>query len=89
MSFPIKPIGNKLLVKPLIRKDEKVNSIVIPGVANSELSRASVAAISQDLEKVYSISDTILYPSKAGVGQLISGEPHIWLRGDEIWGIEE
>lgn len=86
----IKPEGRKLIVKDLPRPEEedKVGSIVIPhSVAVADLQEATVVEVSDDFSHKFKEGDTILHPSKAGLGLLYKGEPHLWLREqqDEIW----
>lgn len=89
----IQPVGSKILVKPIKRKEDKLDSgIIIPGTANAELSEAEVVAVSAELSKVYKVGDIVLFPSKAGVGFAVGNVPHLWLNCDpmgaaEVWGI--
>lgn len=88
----IQPTGQKLIVRPI--KSEEVtmedSGIIIPGVAQADLSRGEVIAVSSEV-KEYKVGDVVLYPSKKGVGQIIDKTPHLWLSTDvnreEIWGI--
>lgn len=91
MSFPITPVGNKLIAEPLPKKEEKINNIYISENANAELAEGKVIAVSDLIKDLYSVGDVILYPSKKGVGQPINGKYYLWLDADinkeEIWGI--
>jgi co-chaperonin GroES (HSP10) len=85
----INPVGKKILVKPSKIDDEVIGSVILPGVANAKLSRGVVVEVSDELSSLYKSKDIILFPEKSGVGQFYNGQPHLWLRSDEIWGIVE
>lgn len=82
------PVNDKIIVLPLERKEEKIGSVVIPGTTNAELSVGRVAAVSDKLKDIFNVDDNVIYPSRSGVGQIIDGKAYLWLRADEIWGIE-
>lgn len=82
------PVGSKVIVSVLDKEDEKIGSIIIPGSVNAELMYGKIEAVSDDLTEIFTPFQTILFPKGAGVGQLIDGKAHLWLRSDEIWGIE-
>lgn len=88
----IQPTGLKLIARPLPSEEVTLDDsgIIIPGVAQADLSKGEVIAVSKEV-KEYKVGDIILYPSKKGTGQILNKEPHIWLSTDamreEIWGI--
>ena len=86
MSFPIQPVGDKIIVKPFKRKEEKLNSIVIPKTANADLSVGEVIAVSDDINSI-EVGNIVTYPSNGGVGQLLNGDPCLWLTHSVIWGV--
>lgn len=86
MSFPLQPQGDKLIVQPFKRKEEKLNSLVVPATANAELEVGEILAVSQDMVGL-SQGDIVTYPAKTGVGQLISGNPCLWITQRDIWGV--
>lgn len=89
------PLGGRIIISPIEKKEEKIGSIVIPGTANAELLYGKVEAVSPDLSNIYKKDDIVLYPKGAGSGQIIDGKAHLWLRADpdslntEVWGIEK
>lgn len=85
MSFPIQPEGNRLIVNPMRKKEEKLKSLVIPETANAELSVGEVIVASADTK--YKPTEIVTFPAKAGLGQFINGNPCLWLSADEIWGV--
>ncbi len=86
------PAGTKLLVKPLPKKEEKLDSsIIIPESANADLREGEVVAISNEISHLFKIGDIVLYPNRKGVGFVYNQIPHLWLDSnptkEEIWGI--
>jgi len=86
MSFPLQPQGDRLLVSPFKRKEEKLGSLHIPATANADLDTGEIIAVSPDLLG-YNVGDIICFPAKTGVGQLIAGTPCLWLTQRDIWGV--
>lgn len=86
MSFPLQPQGDKLIVSPFKRKEEKLDSLYIPATANAQLSVGEVISVSPDLVGIKN-GDIVTYPTGTGTGQLIGGNPALWLTQRDIWGI--
>lgn len=92
----IRPKGNRMLVKPLQKEDEKLGSIIMPGAVHSELEKAKVVRVSEDAEMrdqegkpFFKENEVILYSSGSGVGQRIGKEFFRWLQSAEVWGIDD
>ncbi len=85
----LKPVGNKIIVFLLERKDEELNGIIIPGVANADLLEGEVVSVSDDVAHKCEVGDVVLFPKKHGISTVFGGRPCLWLRytEDEIWGI--
>jgi co-chaperonin GroES (HSP10) len=86
----IVPIGNKVLVLPLEKKEEIHNGIIHTAVSYADLGHGKVVEVSPQLAHLYQVGDTVLYNGKAGIGQHYKGKLHLWLfhrdvDGD-IWG---
>lgn len=85
----IQPVGDKVLVFPLPKVEEKLDSGIIQAASvNAELSEGKVVAVSSELSKFYKVDDIVLFPAKSGVGQILEGKAHLWIRNDEIWGVK-
>jgi co-chaperonin GroES (HSP10) len=89
----IQPTGQKLIVLPLEKKEEKVDSLYIPETANASLSEGVVVEVGDAVSGLYKKGDKIIFPSGAGVGMMYEGKPHLWLDGgdsktlSQVWGI--
>jgi co-chaperonin GroES (HSP10) len=80
-------LNARLIVKPIKSQDETVKSgIVIPKTANADLSQGTVIKIDAEIADYVSVGDTVIFPAKSGQGQLIDGDPHLWLELRELWG---
>lgn len=89
-KLKVVPVGDKILVKQIEKKEEVLPSGIIEAAsANAELSEGQVASVSANLTDIFREGDTVLYPSRSGVGQLIGGVAYKWLRIDEVWGVIE
>jgi co-chaperonin GroES (HSP10) len=82
----IEPMGGKMLVHPLAKKEEKVDSIYIPETANAALSEGVVVDVSEKIAEVVQTGDKIIYSTGAGVGFMYKGKPHVWLEIGDLWG---
>jgi co-chaperonin GroES (HSP10) len=89
------PVGDKIIISLMDKKEEKIGSVIVPGTANAELLYGKIEAVSNELKEVYKVGDIAIYPKGCGVGQLIDGKPHVWLRAlplandTEVWGYEK
>lgn len=79
-------LNSRLIVKPIKAEDETLKGgTIIPKTANARLSKGLVIKIDAEIAEYVSEGDTVVFPSEAGQGQLIDGNPHLWLELREIW----
>ena len=85
----LKPVGSKLLVFPLETKNYVTNTNI--ELVETELARAKVMEVSEELSHIYNVGDIVMFPDKAGVLQIYNGEKCLWLNGEdflmEIFGL--
>jgi co-chaperonin GroES (HSP10) len=84
-SYPSKTWNGMLILEVLPKEEEEVNGIIIPEMANAELSRGVVRVASEDTKEVFTIGDEVLYPTGTGNGQLIGGKEHVWIHASKIF----
>jgi chaperonin GroES len=79
----IKPLGNKVLVKPIPKQEKTTAGIIIPAVINKDLEEGEVMAVA---ESVINITPgmKILYPSRAGVSLMHNDVNYKFLSGPII-----
>ena len=84
------PQGLKLIVRPLPKKEETMDSGIVAAVM-ADLSEGEVVFTGHLLNGVISVGDVVLYPTKRGVTQWINKEPLLWLDAEpsreEVWGV--
>jgi len=94
------PVGNKIIVHPLPKKEEQLASgILVAASVNAELLEGEIVAVSPqvandwDGSSLYKVGDIVLYNARKGVGQILNGQPYLWLDTqphlEEIWGIKQ
>ena len=79
-------LNSRLIVKPIKAEEETVKGVIIPKTANADLSQGVVIKIDIEISEYVSVGDTVIFPAKSGQGQLIDGDPHLWLELRELWG---
>lgn len=87
MIFPIKPQNSRLIVKPNKREEQKSVGGIIKGHSDADLEEGMVVAVAPEIAEKYDLGCLVSYPREAGVGQLVNGEPHLWLQDNVVWGI--
>lgn len=78
-------MGGRIIVKVLPSKEEKIESVVIPATANSNLSEGLVVKSDPDISKYIKEGNIVVFPTGTGVGQYIGNDPHLWLEGRDVW----
>ncbi len=89
----IKPVGNKIIVRPDPLKETTIGGIIIPQSVNSQLEEATVIRVSEDVKILLQPGERILYPRTAGVEQEYNGIKYKFLNGPtlkevgDVWAI--
>jgi hypothetical protein len=86
----LKPVGSKLLVLPLEAKNYVTESKI--ELVESELSRAEIVEVSDELADIYKVGEVVLLPSKIGTLQIYNGKNCLWINGNgypsgDVWAI--
>ena len=97
MSMKIKPLGDRLLVKPLEEEDVTASGIVLPETAKEKPQKGDVLAVgpgSRDDEGKHinmeiSVKDTVLYAKYAGTEIKVEADKLLILRESDILAIIE
>ena len=88
----IKPLADRVLVKPATAEEKTVSGIIIPDTAKEKPLKGEVVAVgkgSKDEEMVVKQGDKVLYGKYAGTEIEIDGEQHLIMRQSDILGIIE
>ncbi len=97
MSMKIKPLGDRLLVKPLEEEDVTASGIVLPETAKEKPQKGEVLAVglgSRDDEGKHiamevSVKDTVLFAKYAGTEIKVEADKLLILRESDILAIIE
>lgn len=93
----IKPLGDRVIVKPQEKEEEKVGGIIIPDTAKEKPQEGKVEAVGpgkkNDKGETVSMNlkkgDTVLYGKYSGTEVKIDGEEYLIMHEDDIFGIIE
>jgi chaperonin GroES len=93
----IRPLGNRILVKPREAKEQKKGGIIIPDTAKEKPQEGDVIAVGpgelmengKRKEMDVKVGDVVLYGKYSGTEIKIEDEDHLILREDDVLGIVE
>jgi chaperonin GroES len=97
MALKIKPLADRLVVKPLEQEEVTASGIVLPETAKEKPQKGEVLAVgpgarNEDGEHVameVSVKDTVLFAKYAGTEIKMDGEKVLILRESDILAILE
>ena len=84
----IKPLADRVLIKPAAAEEKTVGGIIIPDSAKEKPLKGEVKAVGQgtkDEEMVVKEGDTVLYGKYAGTEIEFEGEKYLIMRQSDIW----
>jgi chaperonin GroES len=92
----IKPLGNRVLVKPLESDDTTAGGIVLPDSARKRPHEAEVVAIGdgerlesgETLPITLKLGDIIIYPEYSGTEVRIDEEDHLIIDVDSVLAVK-
>lgn len=82
----IKPLGNRILVKPDTEAAETVGGIYLPDSAKEKPQQGKTVAVGPDVENVKK-GDIVLIPKFGGTDVAIGGVDHQIFSEDSVLGI--
>jgi chaperonin GroES len=91
----IKPLSDRILIKPLDQAEEKIGGIIIPDTAKEKPQEGEVVAVGPGkmLESgerqapTVAVGDKVLYGKYAGTEVKSGGEEYLIVREDDILAI--
>lgn len=86
----IKPLADRVLIKPAAAEEKTVGGIIIPDSAKEKPLKGEVMAVGQgtkDEEMVVKEGDTVLYGKYAGTEIELDGEKYLIMRQSDILAI--
>lgn len=93
----VKPLGDRVLVKPIEEKEVKKGNIIIPDTAKEKPQQGEVVAVGKGkmtedgklLPMEVKVGDKVLYGKYSGTEIKIDGQEYLILHQDDILGIIE
>jgi chaperonin GroES len=76
----ITPLGNKVLIRPLVKQEKTSAGLIIPAVINKDLEEGLVISVSEEVINI-SPGDKILFSARAGVNLLYNEVNYKFLNG--------
>lgn len=86
----IKPLGDRVLVKPAPAEEKTVGGIIIPDTAKEKPLQGSVLAVgggTKDEEMVLKVGDQVLYGKYAGTELELEGQKYLIMRQSDVVAI--
>jgi len=86
----IKPLADRVLVRPAAAEEKSVGGIIIPDTAKEKPLKGSVVAVgngTKDEEMVVKPGDNVLYGKYAGTEIEFDGENYLIMRQSDILAI--
>ena len=86
----IKPLADRVLVKPAAAEEKTVAGIIIPDTAKEKPLKGEVLAVgngTKDEEMVLKVGDTVLYGTYSGNEVEIDGEKYLIMRQSDVLAV--
>ncbi len=86
----IKPLADRVLVKPAAAEEKTVGGIIIPDTAKEKPLKGDVIAVgngTKDEEMILKAGDKVLYGKYAGTEIELDGETYLIMRQSDVLAI--
>lgn len=86
----VKPLADRVLVKPVAADEKTVSGIIIPDTAKEKPLRGEVLAVgngTKDEEMVLKVGDHVLYGKYAGTELELDGEKLLIMRQNDVLAV--
>lgn len=86
----IKPLADRVLIKPAPAEEKTVGGIIIPDTAKEKTLQGSVLAVgcgTKDEEMVLKEGDTVLYGKYSGTEVELDGEKYLIMRQSDVLAV--
>ena len=86
----IKPLADRVLVKPAAAEEKTVAGIIIPDTAKEKPLKGEVLAVgngAKDEEMVLKVGDTVLYGKYSGNEVELDGEKYLIMRQSDVLAV--
>ncbi len=86
----IKPLADRVLIKPAAAEEKTVSGIIIPDTAKEKPLKGEVVAVgngTKDEEMVVKVGDNVLYGKYAGTEVEFDNEKYLIMRQSDVLAI--
>lgn len=90
MMVNIKPLADRVLVKPASAESKTVSGIIIPDTAKEKPQKGEVVAVGpgkKDEPMVVKVGDKVLYGKYGGTEINVEGEEYLIMRESDIYAV--
>ena len=90
MSVDVKPLGDRVLIKPAPAEEKTASGIIIPDTAKEKPQKGEVVAIGngkKDEPLNVSVGDTVIYGKYSGTELAYQGVDYLIMRETDIFAI--
>ena len=82
-----KPLGARVLLKPVEPEDATPSGIVLPDTAKGDNQNAEVVAAGSHEDVKVSVGDVVVYRKYSGTEIDVEGENHLVVEAEDILGV--
>ncbi|MCS7005391.1 MAG: co-chaperone GroES [Cytophagales bacterium] len=90
MAVKVKPLSDRVLVKPAPAEEKTASGIIIPDTAKEKPQRGEVVAVGtgkKDEPMTVKVGDTVLYGKYSGTEITIDGVEYLIMRESDIYAV--
>lgn len=87
MSFGIKPLGSRVVIKRLEAEEKTQSGIVLPGQAKEQPLMAEVMAVgpgTEDVKMELAVGDKVIFAKYGGTEVKYQGEEYIIMKQEDV-----
>ncbi len=85
----IKPLGDRVLVKPVDAAEKTAGGLIIPATAQEKTQEAVVVEVGSSDDIKVKVKDRVIHDKYAGTTLKVDGHDHILLKAEDILAIVE
>jgi chaperonin GroES len=90
MSVNVKPLGDRVLIKPALAEEKTASGIIIPDTAKEKPQKGEIIAIGEgkkDEPLIVKVGDTVIYGKYSGTELAYEGVDYLIMREADIFAI--
>ena len=84
-----KPLGARVLLKPVEPEEATPSGIVLPDTAKADNQTAEVVAAGADEGIEVSVGDVVVYRKYSGTDIKVDGDDYLVVKADDVLGVVE